>query len=81
MKDKPENPQAVYWTSVEDELPVTDTRIVIGYIKSGPSIAYSQMTLTMNSNFWMYVTHWMPLPNPPQEMIDAMLAERSKSDE
>jgi len=54
------------WISVEDELPESAFYIVIGYIKKGPCVENSSISLNMNDAMWKYVTHWQPPPEPPK---------------
>lgn len=91
MKDKPENPQ---WIEVKIETPKKEQEVII-YFKN--VVGWHTVTCYWNGRNFIDlcevcghnstyhhdtpVTHWMPLPKPPQEMTDAMLAERSKSDE
>ena len=83
MKDKPENPQEVDWISVDDQLP----EILDWILCSNNKDQWTDFAEIMTDGhgkkvFWnreceIYPTHWNTLPEPP----DAMLAERSKSNE
>ena len=55
------------WISVEDELPEWEGRIVIGYFPSPPWGMKTQKSVTMRDDDWQYVTHWQPLPEPPND--------------
>jgi len=67
------------WISVEDRLPDTDIGdknygdvIVIGYngVSVIPTIFEEGRTIQQWSRFKDYnITHWMPLPEPPEEEI------------
>ena len=62
------------WISVNDRLPEHGKRYLI-YAKSGKerkisiTAFYGHFVLTGRMAYWC-VTHWMPLPEPPQEVED-----------
>lgn len=71
---KTQKPQTVNgWVSVKDRLP-EDTKQKIVFHKRGVSFAY------FSGNYWWSsiggrhsldtVTHWMPLPEPPEEGLE-----------
>ena len=60
------------WISVEDELPKADGRYIIANKYDG----VEQMNFDAESKYWWlrgtgkmsdFVTHWMPLPQPPRK--------------
>ena len=61
-----------HWFSVEDELPKADGRYIIADKYDG----VEQMNFDAESKYWWlrgtgemsdFVTHWMPLPQPPRK--------------
>ena len=63
------------WIKIEDELPPIEC-YVIGYVlpkcgKTKKSVAEVYLTKSqkwlMEENYECIVTHWMPLPDPPNE--------------
>jgi len=63
------------WISVQDRLPVPGERVLIathkfvgeGYLGySGPRKEWMRFDLDVKNYFGMIVTHWMPLPEPPE---------------
>ena len=58
------------WISVEDALPEEDVRVLVWLSKENPSKYTRIDTDRMLGGEWVrwgrYVTHWMPLPQPPK---------------
>lgn len=58
------------WISVKDRLPEAKTEVLL-WMKGNPyTKAYSNYDMAVYDPevyqpFWQYVTHWMPLPEPP----------------
>lgn len=62
------------WISVEDRLPCTEGELVIAFGSGNTFIGFYDKTFVKWRDIHMYsprfeVTHWMPLPAPPQEPI------------
>lgn len=59
------------WISVKDRLPAPNTWVLV-YAKQG---SYMNLRIDYICNgrwfFSMMVTHWMPLPEPPESESDA----------
>ncbi len=65
------------WISVNERLPVKDCTVLVAvdqrvaiadwYVKDGWSISREDSAMGMTSNT---VTHWMPLPDPPEAEND-----------
>ena len=53
------------WISVDDELPESPTRYVLGFIEDGPGIIKTTKTITRKDELWQFVTYWQPVPSPP----------------
>ena len=66
------------WISVEERLPERYTP-VLGYIKKEDTEAYIAHVVVLDGGYWAkdtgvyyddvggFITHWMPLPEPPEE--------------
>lgn len=56
------------WTSVKDRLPERDRRVLV-YI---PKMNGSDCDIQISKGWGVskYVTHWMPLPEPPKEVSE-----------
>lgn len=64
------------WISVKDRLPEINQRVLVWYLHKTTNVGYAVGdTLRLNNGsgvkFWEYhaddrITHWMPLPKPPQ---------------
>lgn len=61
------------WVSVEDRLPENNNNVLIYANKTGEKIEVAfyddedKEWAGLNS-FWLpYITHWMPLPSPPNK--------------
>jgi hypothetical protein len=54
------------WISVEDRLPEEKRRYVLGYMPEFPGGIKCSQTVFREHELWPYVTHWMPLPEPPK---------------
>jgi len=52
------------WISVEDRLPEKDGRYIVVENHHGQWIGVSSMR---RGDFDMPITHWMPLPSPPED--------------
>jgi hypothetical protein len=52
------------WISVDDRLPEEDKPIIV-FGKDGAEI-YSGFHVMDFNNYYKDVTHWMPLPSPPE---------------
>ena len=63
----------VKWVSVNDLLPVNDTNVLVFYGENDVDIEidYTDFCSEQGHDFWVNsgdgVTHWMPLPEPPEE--------------
>ena len=65
------------WISVEDRLPEKN-QAVLGWYKDNPFAGYTYGVVSWNGKGWVFVyaqryvtnvTHWMPLPEPPEALI------------
>jgi len=50
------------WISVKDRLPVCDHTTILAYFDDGDIVIWSSCKLSAGKE---YVTHWMPIPEPP----------------
>ena len=62
------------WISVEDELPKTETEVLM--VSSGSTdilygyrskIGKNRWYCYNDDDFWHNITHWMPIPEPPKK--------------
>ena len=64
-----ESPQPK-WISVEERLPEEKESVLVHYVDGWMPIAFLLDGKWYQSNgemSWLSVTHWMPLPQPPEE--------------
>jgi hypothetical protein len=59
-------PWIAQWIPRELAIPASDTRYVLGYMPKFPGGMYCAETMNSKDDRWQYVTHWMPLPAPPE---------------
>lgn len=60
------------WISVEERLPSNETRVLIMHgdvVATGvwSGLSWSAFSIDRPINIYREVTHWMPLPEPPQQ--------------
>lgn len=58
-------PWIAQWIPREIAVPSSDTRYVLAYMPKFPGGMYCAFTMSPKDENWQYVTHWMPLPPPP----------------
>lgn len=71
------------WISIKDRVPETDTDVLCVYVyknKNGLSSIgtgryvksnnkWSIMYMPKKISFYIYITHWQPLPEPPKDVM------------
>ena len=55
------------WISVKDRLPPDSCEEVLTYNKSDGKVRIKWFSDWRNIKYYEWITHWMPLPEPPKD--------------